>query len=627
MGYIELAEDCLQYAMEVAHDHESTDVPLLYLELGRLYDLKGDWRQALTAYEKALGLPHGEPVDTGRILNGIGLQYYALGSWDKARAYYDRARSLSDSPVGRHCAGVNLAVLFGERGKREEALKLERQLLLELEHLEDEFGYYCVQSNMLYKYATFDDEAALEKVLATVVPALNRPGLRRLRFGVTDSRLVFALGRRQLDRVESLLAELRRHLGDGSATSSPGSEGWVAIRDAMFLRACGQPRAAVGRLSESLLELGWDALSRATADYELALCLKEAGESLAVDYGLKALSRFRELGYDKHVIEQRRKQLFDRTARPTTTFGSDFVFEGFVGQSLAACQVRSTLARVARVDATVLILGESGTGKTFLANLIHEGSARRAGPFVRFDCTCHEEGLMESLLFGHRRGAFTGAVMERKGLVELATGGTLLIDEVADLPLALQGKLLTILEEGTYRPVGGTVVEKANVRFLVATNKSLEAEVRDGRFREDLFFRLGALKIVIPSLRGRSEDIPHLAATCLAMCNARFGTAKRLAASAWAVLARQQWPGNVRELQKVIERAIVLSDGDEIHAHDLGLEQAVERQADTVRTLDDVERDYIVHVLTTVAGNRSRAARLLGMKRTTLYSRMAALGI
>jgi DNA-binding NtrC family response regulator len=201
-----------------------------------------------------------------------------------------------------------------------------------------------------------------------------------------------------------------------------------------------------------------------------------------------------------------------------------------------------------------------------------------------------------------------------------------LIDEVADLPLALQGKLLGLLEEGFYRPIGSTTEERASVRFLVATNKNLEIEVEEGRFREDLLFRVGALKVVIPPLRQRAEDIPDLVATFVKAQNARFATCKRLAASAWAVLTRQEWPGNVRQLQKVLERAIVLSEGDEIHVEDLGIEEA-QKPEPAARTLEQVERDHILEVLASVSWNRSKAAKLLGIKRTTLYSRMATLGI
>jgi DNA-binding NtrC family response regulator len=626
MGYNELAEDCLEYAMEVALSQEAAEAPLLYLELGRVRDLKGDWEGALHSYEKALGLPCDHCVDTGRILNGIGLQHYALGNWDKAAEYYTRASARSESPVGKYCAGVNFAVLLGERGKVQDALRIEQRLLEDLSGIEDDFGYYCVRSNMLYKYAAGGDDRQFNAVLEELTPVLERPLLRRLRFGVTDSRFVHALKGGRLDEVELLLTALRRQLGDGSAVSSPASEGWVSIREAMYLRACGQPGVALGRLRDALARLSWDALSRVTAEYEIALCLKETSSTVAADYALRAIARLKQLGFDRREVERRRAWLFERARRAVALPRAERGFEAFVGSSAAASRIRSALAKLAKVNATALILGESGTGKSFVAKLIHEASERRLGPFVRFDCTCHEEGLMESLLFGHRRGAFTGAIADRKGLVQLASAGTLLIDEVADLPLALQGKLLGLLEEGFYRPIGSTTEERASVRFLVATNKNLEIEVEEGRFREDLLFRVGALKVVIPPLRQRAEDIPDLVATFVKAQNARFATCKRLAASAWAVLTRQEWPGNVRQLQKVLERAIVLSEGDEIHVEDLGIEEA-QKPEPAARTLEQVERDHILEVLASVSWNRSKAAKLLGIKRTTLYSRMATLGI
>jgi two-component system response regulator GlrR len=286
--------------------------------------------------------------------------------------------------------------------------------------------------------------------------------------------------------------------------------------------------------------------------------------------------------------------------------------------------MKKALGRVAKSMATVLLVGESGTGKSMLATLVHQASPRAAGPFVRLDCTCHGDALIDSLLFGHRRGAFTGAVDQQKGLLEAAQGGTLFIDEISELPLALQGKLLTILEEGTFRIVGATKLSVADVRLIVATNKDLNGLAASGQFRRDLLYRLGELRINIPTLREHIEDVPPLAENLLATLCAQHSVVKRLSPLAIQALASYSWPGNVRQLKKVLERAVVLGESVLISVSDLGVADGGEEQP---QRLSDLEREYIVRILGLTAGNKSKAAKLLGLKRSTLYSRLAALGL
>jgi DNA-binding NtrC family response regulator len=244
---------------------------------------------------------------------------------------------------------------------------------------------------------------------------------------------------------------------------------------------------------------------------------------------------------------------------------------------------------------------------------------------VRLDCTCHGDALIDSLLFGHRRGAFTGAVDQQKGLLEAAQGGTLFIDEISELPLALQGKLLTILEEGTFRIVGTTKLCVADVRLIVATNKDLKELAASGQFRQDLLYRLGEVKINIPALRDHLEDVPALANSLLAALCTQHSVVKRLSPLAIQALGSCPWPGNVRQLKKVLERAVVLGESVLICVSDLGLvEDGGEEQP---QRLSDLEREHILRILGLTAGNKSKAAKLLGLKRSTLYSRLTALGL
>ncbi len=302
---------------------------------------------------------------------------------------------------------------------------------------------------------------------------------------------------------------------------------------------------------------------------------------------------------------------------------------GFVARSDRMQRVVDEARRVARVDSTVLITGESGVGKEAIARFIHDESARAARPFVAINCAAVPEALVESELFGHVRGAFTGATQDRIGLFEAANGGTLLLDEIGDLPLAVQVKLLRVLQEREFRRVGENRTRTADVRVLAATLRDLAGEVAAGRFRQDLYYRLRVIEIRIPPLRERRDDILPIARTVLA------DTARRLKApvtgftpAAADQLLRWGWPGNVRELQNVIERAIVLARGARIEVDDLPDEV---RQASlgtgapgvaTSRTLADIEREHILAVLESVSGNRTKAAGVLGIGSATLFRKL-----
>ncbi len=299
-------------------------------------------------------------------------------------------------------------------------------------------------------------------------------------------------------------------------------------------------------------------------------------------------------------------------------------FGEMVGESAPMQKLFGTLRRYAGHHFPVLITGESGTGKELAARGIHEASSRAAGPFVPINCGAIATNLFESELFGHEKGAFTGADSRKDGAFHKADGGTLFLDEIGELPMEAQAKLLRALESGEIRRVGSTAVSWPDVRVVAATNRDLAAESRRGAFREDLFFRLAVLSVRIPPLRERREDIPSLARALARSLSPDC----RLSEDALALLQRHGWPGNVRELRNVLTRAFVL-EGPRIEVgaisfHDLGAPPPL--SLDPV-ALDEAERAYIEGVLRQVEGNRSAAARILGMARTTLQYKMQRLGI
>jgi DNA-binding NtrC family response regulator len=300
---------------------------------------------------------------------------------------------------------------------------------------------------------------------------------------------------------------------------------------------------------------------------------------------------------------------------------------GLVAQSPAMTRVVELARRVAQVDSTVLVTGESGVGKERIARLIHDASPRTGGPFVAINCGAVPESLLESELFGHAKGAFTGATHDRPGLFEAAVGGTLFLDEIGEVPPPMQVKLLRALQEREVRRVGENRNRAINVRVLAATNRDLLAEVHAARFRQDLYYRLRVVELKVPPLRERRDDILPLARTFLVEAAERMkrkvtGFTPRAANQ----LARYGWPGNVRELENAIERAVVLAKGSRIDLDDLPEEVGLALPAvdlpDEVRPLDEVERDYIRAVLAANGGNRARAAQQLGIGSATLYRKL-----
>jgi transcriptional regulator with GAF, ATPase, and Fis domain len=289
---------------------------------------------------------------------------------------------------------------------------------------------------------------------------------------------------------------------------------------------------------------------------------------------------------------------------------------------------------VAGSNSTVLIQGESGTGKELIARAIHRLSPRHDRPFVPIDCGTLAETLLESELFGHVRGAFTGAISNKKGLFEDADGGTLLLDEIADTTPAFQSKLLRALQENEIRPVGSNHSIKINVRVIASTNKDLKREVERGAFREDLFYRLAVVPIIVPPLNRRREDIPLLVEHFIEKyCKQNGLEVKTVSANSTGLLMSHSWPGNVRELENVIERAILMSPGLEVKREAL-VPVATEEDENpmplhqaTRAVMQNLEREKILRALHKLEGNRSRAARFLGISRATLYEKLKSYNL
>ena len=331
---------------------------------------------------------------------------------------------------------------------------------------------------------------------------------------------------------------------------------------------------------------------------------------------------------------RRRASLLERGLTPPAVAGS------FVGRSPEFRRLVELVDRVAPSDSTVLITGETGTGKEMVAKLIHERSPRRTRPFVTVECAALQESLLQSELFGHEKGAFTGADRAKPGLFEVAHGGTIFLDEIGEVSQATQVKLLRVLDASTFRHVGGTAEIHVDVRVLAATNRNLPTLVKQGLFREDLFYRLSTICVEVPPLRERPGDVRLLAQHFVAVLNDRYGTRRRLGERAVEALERHDWPGNVRELQHAVEAAMVVCEGDDIKPHHLP--RAVAGGAPTtpspgsspaaapgaaLLTLEQMEREHVERALRAADGHRAKAAKLLGISERNLYRKLREYGL
>ncbi len=354
----------------------------------------------------------------------------------------------------------------------------------------------------------------------------------------------------------------------------------------------------------------------------------------AFDFVEKPLSLEKTVLVVRNALRQQRLEAENRALRARVDRTLTMV-----GESYAMRQLREQVAMAAPTNGRVLIHGENGTGKELVARTVHALSRRRGGPFVEVNCAAIPEELIESELFGHVKGSFTGAVADRRGKFEIADGGTIFLDEIGDMSLKTQAKVLRVLQEQAFEPVGGASSIRVDVRVLAATNKDLQAEIREGRFREDLFFRLNVIPIFVPPLRERRDDIPLLARHFMQALAAEYGRrAKAIDPLATAVLQQYAWPGNVRELRNVIERLIIMVAGDTITSRDLAFlatgvlapppEAGGEAPAISLQEArSQFERGYILRTLATQDGNISRTAEILGVERSNLYRKMRTLGI
>jgi two-component system response regulator HydG len=328
-------------------------------------------------------------------------------------------------------------------------------------------------------------------------------------------------------------------------------------------------------------------------------------------------------------LEQENKYLKER-------LGDRFDFSSIIGRSPAMRDLFDTIALVAPSEATALIVGESGTGKELIANSIHHNSSRKERPFIKVNCAALPETLLESELFGHEKGAFTGAIARKQGRFQLAHRGSILLDEIGEMAPSTQAKILRVLQEREFEPLGGSQTVKVDTRVIAATNKNLEEEIQQGRFREDLYYRLNVVTLEVPPLRERREDISLLADFFLkqyAQKNRRL--VKGFTPRAMDLLMRHAWPGNVRELENVVERAVIMGRSDMIS--ELELPDAVraleEKDGEDVidlipgRSLKEMEREMIIRTLEEAGGNRTRTAEILGISRRTLQLKLKDYGI
>ncbi|MEW6423646.1 MAG: sigma-54 dependent transcriptional regulator [Bacillota bacterium] len=310
-------------------------------------------------------------------------------------------------------------------------------------------------------------------------------------------------------------------------------------------------------------------------------------------------------------------------------------YSSIIGESKAIQEVKKLIEKVAKSNATVLITGESGTGKEVAALTIHQLSPRRDGPFVPVNCAALPEQLLESELFGHEKGAFTGAVARKLGRFELADKGTIFLDEITEMPLSMQVKLLRVLQEKSFERVGGTETLRVDVRVIAATNRDIASAMQQGQFREDLYYRLNVFQIHMPPLRERKEDIPLLAQHFVEKFRPTY-LVNKISSTALELLVRYHWPGNIRELQNVIERAAIICQGNEILPEHLPKEllstqkttaSSIINFPDQGISLDEVEKELILKALEKTGGNQTRAAQLLGITRSALLYRSQKYGL
>ncbi|MBL8173524.1 MAG: sigma-54-dependent Fis family transcriptional regulator [Bryobacterales bacterium] len=440
----------------------------------------------------------------------------------------------------------------------------------------------------------------------------DEPGIRQSLIGVLEDENFDV---HAVDSAEACLAEVARHPYDVVLMDIwlPGIDGLEALHRIQEIPL--EDRPTVVMISGH-------------GNIETAVRATKLG---AFDFLEKPLTIQKITVTVKNAIQQRKLELEVQRLRQESGPGPEII-----GDSIPMKALRQQLKLMAGTNGRVLIYGESGTGKELVAHAIHALSPRAAESFIEVNCATIPEEMIESELFGHRKGSFSGALEDKTGKFEKAHGGTLFLDEVGDMSLRTQAKVLRVLEEQRFEPLGAGEFVQVDVRVIAATNKNLELEIERGNFREDLFYRLNVIPFYVPPLRERMEDIPVLAAHFMKGFTTAYGRKpKELTSEAYAVLQDYHWPGNVRELKNLMERIVIMNPQAHIDARHIPLNPAkrnvFDRPADQFASLQDVreaaERDYILKKLEETKGNVSRAAELLGLERSNLYRKMKALGI
>ena len=455
-----------------------------------------------------------------------------------------------------------------------------------------------------------------------MTPAVRGPGTKPGRILIVDDDRAMCQLLIDLLRDDGYQAEVA-YDGESALDKCRATRFDLTITDLMM------PKMRGIELVQRLREIDSGALVLLITAFGSIESAVEAMRAGAFHYVTKPFHNDEILIQVKRALEQ--KNLQEELKRLRTEVQARDRFQNIIGQSQAMQRVLETVAQVSDLPANILIEGESGTGKELIARAIHSSSSRAAGPFIPINCAAIPETLLESELFGYVRGAFTDARRDRPGLFREASGGMVFLDEISEMPLTLQTKLLRLLEDKEVRPLGANQSEKVDTRVLSASNRNLDELVRTGKFRQDLYYRLNVIRIELPALRHRSADIPLLVKHFIdKFADGARRNVEGIREEALAALKSYDWPGNIRELEHTIERAVLLGKGTLVGLEDLpahlvarGESAIVLAQAlDHRLTLRDLEREYIGKVLANTNGNKTEAARILGVDRTTLYRKL-----